>query len=109
MTVTSTQNQGLEPTGFGVAPFVLFPQLKGSIFETQLALSMLGAQDGRMHGPHPPPEAAPTSVHSYEHVSQLGRDQQMTAVVRVPLIRATPPRFSSSRRGSLPRHWRAGR
>ena len=35
-----------------------------------------------MHGPHPPPGAAPTSVQSYEHVSQLGRDQQMNAVVR---------------------------
>jgi hypothetical protein len=81
MVATSTQSQGGEPLSFGVAPFVLFPQLKGSIFQTRLALSMLGAS-GRIHGPHPAPGAAPTSVQSYEHVSQLGRDQQMTAVVR---------------------------
>ncbi len=81
MQVRSTQDKGFEPTSFGVSPFTSFPEFRGAIFQTRLAMSMLGAS-GRIRGPHWPPgwPAAPPSVKSYDHAAQLGRDQQMTEV-----------------------------
>jgi hypothetical protein len=76
MRVADTQGPSGEPPGWHLDPFASYPDFKGGVFATRLALSMTGAT-GRLHGPFGiPGQPAPPGVggKTFDLMANTGRD-----------------------------------
>lgn len=84
MVVADTQVPSGEPSGWHVDPFSAYPDFKGAVFRTRLALSMTGAS-ARLHGPFAiPGQPVPPGVGSktFDLSANVGRDQKSVLVQR---------------------------
>ncbi|WP_166351884.1 hypothetical protein [Phytoactinopolyspora limicola] len=97
MRVNWTEERGFEPWGFAMLPYTEYRSMRGSLFETRMRLSMLGAS-GWGNGPHWRPDAfQPTmpAITSFSHASRFGRTTEARWQVVGRLSSGHPVRLDS--------------